>query len=236
MRDFMLSNLPMLLWAAAALELVMFVLFLRKYSSGKKPLYLLSALVTVGLLYDAFMLAMGSVVQDGAMFAAFSRIRFVAHGALIPLLFPICAYALDWKKWLKTVVWIITGVIIALGIAEGFATVLELKEIGGVIRYTGGEGTPAWASLVSNILTFGTVIPLILAGINAWIIQKNARLFLSGFLMFAFSALGPATGNLDLNFFITMAGELLMVLFFYLYANKKYSGKSKKIRKSKASC
>ena len=225
MRDFMLGNLPMLLWAAVALELIMLVLFVKKYSSGKKPLYLLSALVTAGLIYDAFLLALGSVAKDGALFAAFSRIRFVAHGALIPLLFAICAYALDWKKWLKAVVWIITGVIIVLGIAEGFATSLELKEIGGVIRYTGGEGTPAWASLVSNVLTFGTVIPLILAGIVAWIKQKNARLFLSGFFMFAFSALGPATGNLDLNFFITMIGELLMILFFYLYANKKYSGK-----------
>lgn len=222
MREFMIGNLPVLLWLAAALEFVMLVLFLRKYRSDKKALYLLSALVTLGLLYDAFMLAVGSIAQDGAAFAAFSRFRFVAHGALIPLLFPICAYALDWKKGAKTVVWVITGVIIALGIAEGFATALELQEIGGVIRYTGGEGTPAWASAVSNILTFGTVIPLILAGIFAWIKQKNARLFLSGFLMFAFSALGPATGNLDLNFFITMAGELLMVIFFLLFAKKKY--------------
>jgi hypothetical protein len=36
--------------------------------------------------------------------------------------------------------------------------------------------------------------------------------------MFAFSALGPATGNMDLIFFISMIGEVLMVLFFYLYS------------------
>jgi hypothetical protein len=39
--------------------------------------------------------------------------------------------------------------------------------------------------------------------------------------MFAFSALGPATGNTDLIFFISMFGEILMVLFLYLYARAK---------------
>ena len=36
-------------------------------------------------------------------------------------------------------------------------------------------------------------------------------------LMFAFAALGPATGNFDLIFLIGMFGELFMVLFFLLY-------------------
>ena len=39
--------------------------------------------------------------------------------------------------------------------------------------------------------------------------------------MFAFSALGPATGNADLIFYISMYGELLMVIFLSLYAKKK---------------
>ena len=51
--------------------------------------------------------------------------------------------------------------------------------------------------------------------------QKTPHLFLSGFLMFAFSALGPATGNFDHIFFITMIGEVLMVLFFWFYAKKQ---------------
>ncbi len=36
-----------------------------------------------------------------------------------------------------------------------------------------------------------------------------------------FSALGPAAGNSDLIFFISMFGELLMVLFLYLYSRKE---------------
>lgn len=39
--------------------------------------------------------------------------------------------------------------------------------------------------------------------------------------MFAFSALGPATGNFDLIFFIGMFGEVCMALCFLLYAGKK---------------
>ena len=38
--------------------------------------------------------------------------------------------------------------------------------------------------------------------------------------MFAFSALGPATGNIDLIFLIGMIGEALMVLFSLLHAKK----------------
>ena len=63
------------------------------------------------------------------------------------------------------------------------------------------------------------VVPLVLAGIAVWVKQKTPALFLSGFLMFAFSALGPATGNFDLIFFISMFGEVCMVLFFMVYAN-----------------
>ena len=39
--------------------------------------------------------------------------------------------------------------------------------------------------------------------------------------MFAFSALGPATGNADPIFFISMFGELFILLFLYLYAREK---------------
>ena len=75
--------------------------------------------------------------------------------------------------------------------------------------------------MISKILSFGTVIPMMIAGVIVWIRQKTPLLFLSGFTMFLFSALGPATGNADLIFFISMFGELFMVLFLYLYANRK---------------
>ena len=104
------------------------------------------------------------------------------------------------------------------GLAESIFTVLEPATIAGVTRLKASASTPAWATAISNILSFGTVIPLMITGIIVWIKQKTPLLFLSGFFMFAFSALGPATGNTDLIFYISMFGEVLLVLFLYLYA------------------
>ena len=221
MRTFLLTFCPQLLWAVAAFHAVLAVLFFRRYARQKRILPLLMGCITVGLLYDALILAVGGFVQPGPALIALSRLRFVFHGALIPLLFPVCAYALDFPKPWRTAIWIVTGILALLGIAEGFATDLALQDVANVVRYSSGEGTPAWAQAVTNILSFGTVIPLMIAGIAVWIRQKTPQLFLSGFFMFLFSALGPATGNTDLIFVISAFGEVLMVLFFLLYDLRK---------------
>ena len=63
-------------------------------------------------------------------------------------------------------------------------------------------------------------------GLIVWIMKKRPELFFSGLFMFAFSALAPATKNMDLMFFISMFGEVLMVFFFWLYAkNRKGANK-----------
>ena len=176
-------------------------------------------LIAAGLFYDAFIISLGSVYTGPALLYI-SQLRYVSHGGLIPLIFPICAYALRARKPVLTGVWIFTAVVIVAGIAEGFASVLELEEIGGIIRYVSSDSSPAWAETISSILSYGTVVPLIICGIIVWIKQKTPYLFLSGFLMFAFSALGPATGNFDLIFLISMLGEICMTLFFYLYGRR----------------
>ena len=228
MRAFLLSACPALVWVVTALQLLFMILALRSYRTEKEPLFLLTALVALGLFYDALILSLGGVMGDGAPLRLLSRFRFVAHGGLIPLLFPICAYALRFRKPWKTAVWIFTGVLIALGIAEGFSTVLQMQQVAGIVRYTAGEGTPAWAKAVSGVLSYGTVVPLMLAGVAVWIRQKTPYLFLSGAVMFFFSALGPATGNFDLIFFISMFGEVGMALFFLLYAGKAAAARAVK--------
>ena len=136
---------------------------------------------------------------------------------LIPLLFPICGYSLKLKRKVMSVIWALTAVVMVLGLAEGMSITLELIQIGDVVRHNSADSSPAWAETIRSFLSFGTVIPLIIVGIAVWIKQKTPTLFLSGFLMFIFAALGPATGNLDLLFVITMIGEVLMILFFMLY-------------------
>ena len=221
MREVLLDCCPVLVWVITALQGLFMLLAFRAWKRTKEPLYLLTALVALGLFYDALILSLGTVVSGGPVLSVLSRMRYVAHGTLIPLLFPICAYALDFNKLWKTIVWIFTGILIVAGIAEGFAVELDLREVAGLVRYASGDGTPGWAHAVSSVLSYGAVIPLFLAGIIVWIKQKTPLLFLSGFLMFVFSALGPATGNFDLIFFISMFGEVCMALCFLLYSKRK---------------
>ncbi len=220
MRIILIQSMPIVLWVLAALQLLFLLASFWRFKKTGKVLFLLTALVALGLFYDSLMLALGGVVKDSAVFKAFSQFRFISHGALIPLLFPIAGYGLKLSKKPMLGLWCFTGLLMVAGILEGCFTSLELKEVGSVIRYASGSLTPAWAGTISSILSYGTVLPLIVAGIIVIFKQKTPFLFLSGFLMFAFSALGPATGNFDLIFFISMFGELFMILFFYLYAEK----------------
>lgn len=217
MRQLLLTYCPVFLWVFTVFHLIFLHVSFRRYGKTKNMIFLLTGFVTLGLFYDALILACGTVMEGGTLLKSLSQVRYISHGALIPLLFAICAYALGWKKTGKTIAWIFTGIVSVLGIAEGIFTVSELKEVAGVCRYAASEATPGWANAVSSVLSYGTVVPLMIVGIWAWIKQKTPALFLSGFFMFAFSALGPATGNFDLIFFISMPGEILMVLFFYFY-------------------
>ncbi len=222
MREFLLASCPVLVWVICAFHLCLMVILFKNYAKTKKPLFLLSALVTFGLFYDSLILSLGTVMKEGALLKGLSQVRYISHGALIPLLLPICAYALNFRKTGKIIVWAITAVLIALGIGSGIVTKLYPEHVA-LVRYAcDAAATSGWAYTVStSVLAYGMVIPLVIAGIIVWIKQKTPFLFLSGFLMFAFSALGPATGNFDLIFYISMFGEVLMVLFFYLYAKKK---------------
>lgn len=227
MRNFLLKYCSKLLWVVTAIELYLLALLIIKFKKTKNLLYLLAGLVTFGLFYDALILSLGTVIKDDSLLKKLSRIRFISHGALIPLIFPICSEALELDEKKNLFVWAFTAIISILGIAEGKATDLDFKEIADVRRYTAGENTPKWAEGVSNILSFGTVLPLMATGAYQWKQEKTPRLFLSGALMFFFSAIGPATGNTDLLFFISMAGEVLMVLFFDKYADFKEAKKNK---------
>ena len=211
------SCVPML-WVISAVELFFTVLLFSRYIKTKNLIFLLSGMICVGLTYDALVLALGSFLTEGTALLALSRRRYVFHGGLIPLIFAICAYALNFKKVWKIVAWVFTGVLIVLGIADGCIREIGVQTVAGVCRYA-SVSAPAWAEIVNSLLTFGTVIPMMIAGVVVWIKQKTPHLFLSAFLMFLFSGLGAAC--LELMFYISMYGELLMALFLYFYALRK---------------
>ena len=218
MREFLFASCPVMLWVITVVELVFTVLLFSHYAKTKNLIFLLSGLICVGLTYDALLLALGSVMTEGAALMALSRLRYVFHGGLIPLIFLICAYALDFKGFWKLAAWVFTGILIVLGIADGCVRQIGATTVAGICRYA-SVYAPAWAEIVNSLLTFGTVIPMMVAGIVVWVKQKTPHLFLSAFLMFLFSGLGAAC--LELMFYISMYGELLMALFLYFYAQKR---------------
>ena len=95
MREFLFASCPVMLWVITAIELVFTVLLFSRYAKTKNLIILLSGLICVGLTYDALILALGSVMTEGAALMALSRLRYVLHGGLIALIFLICGYALD---------------------------------------------------------------------------------------------------------------------------------------------
>ena len=218
MRDLLFASCPVMLWVITVSELVFMVMLFRRYVTTKSLIFLLSGLICVGLTYDALILALGSFMTEGAALLALSRMRYVFHGGLIPLIFLICAYALDFKGFWKTAAWVLTGVLVILGIADGCIRVIGPTTVAGICRYA-SVSAPAWAEIVNSLLTFGTVIPMMIAGVVVWKKQKTPHLFLSAFLMFLFSGLGAAC--MELMFYISMYGELLMALFLYFYAVRK---------------
>ena len=218
MKELLFASCAPMLWIISAVELFFTVLLFSRYIKTKNLIFLLSGMICVGLTYDALALALGTVMADGPVLLAISRLRYVFHGGLIPLIFAICAYALNFNKVWKIVAWVFTGVLIVLGIADGCIRQIGVQTVAGVCRYV-SVSAPAWAEIVNSLLTFGTVIPMMIAGIIVWVRQKTPHLFLSAFLMFLFSGLGAAC--LELMFYISMYGELLMALFLFFYAQHK---------------
>lgn len=226
MREFFIANGALLASVIAVAELILTVLLFVLYAKKRKTAILLTALVTLGLTFDAAVMALGTVIPEGLL-PVLSRIRFVSHGLLVPLNIALCGYALRWEGTKKmTVLWVITAVICVLGAASGFGRVLELREFAGMLRHVASDATPVWADKINRMLSFGTVLPLIAAGVAVIIREKNPCIFLGGLLMFVFAALGPATGNTDLIFLISMIGELLMAVFFLLFALTFYKNEA----------
>ena len=180
------------------------------------------ALVTAGLLFDGAVILLGRWLPEGLL-RVLSMGRFLFHGLCMPLLLMISAYALGAKGKAAKAIWAVAALLMALGALSGFLTKLEMVDFAGFLRCTASDATPPWADRFLSILSVAMVIPLILAGIWLMIKKKGPFLFLSGLFMFAFSALGPATGNIDLIFLIGMIGEALMVLCFLLHARRARS-------------
>ena len=217
MREFLINNAQFLVWGLTFLELVLTCLLFIDFKNKREPIVLCMALLGVGLCYDALILGFGGMILTPFLLLL-SRLRFVLHGLLLPLSLIICAYAIPLYRKHRYAAWVITGIVMAAGLAAGCYREIGLaEEIGGIVRYVSVSPKDAWMERINTALSFGTVIPLIITGVIVLLRQKSPSILLAGVLMFAFSALGPATGNADLIFLISMFGECFMLLFLALF-------------------
>lgn len=221
--DILASICPVTLWIFTAIHLIFIIFFIYFFVSFRKITFILCSLISFGLFYDSLILSIGTIKsassKDSSIFCFFSQIRFISHGALIPLLFSITALVLqkNMKKVIFNILIGLTVILIILGIAEGCATKMEYQTVANINRFTlDNKKTQMWAKIISYILSYGAVAPLIIGGIFDWIKNKTPMLFLSGITMFIFAAIGPGVGCTDLIFFITMFGEISMMLFLLL--------------------
>ncbi len=220
MRDFLIGNGPMVVGVLLFIEGLVLICLLREYKRTNAPMVLCMALVTAGLLFDGAVILLGRWLPEGLL-RVLSMGRYLFHGLCMPLLLMITVYALGAKGKVVKVFWAVAAVLMVLGAAAGLLTKLNVVDFAGFVRCTGSDATPKWADSYLSTLSVAMVVPLLLGGIWLMIKKKGPFLFLSGLFMFAFSALGPATGNIDLLFLIGMIGEALMVLFFLLHAKRK---------------
>ena len=219
MRAFLIANGPYVVGILLLIEALVLIGLIRAYHRSKAPIALCMSLVTAGLIYDGAVILLGKMLP-GSVLQVLSMGRFLFHGLCMPLLLMISVYTLGWKGSAVKIFWIIAGLLMAAGAAAGLLTQLETVDFAGFLRCAASDSTPKWADSYLTVLSVAMVIPLLIAGVILMLRKKGPFLFLSGFFMFAFSALGPATGNTDLIFLIGMIGEALMVLFFLLHANR----------------
>lgn len=200
---------------------VFFIFILYKAIKTKYKLFVLVCIICFGLLFDSTIILLGNFIgEQASVLKVLSSARFILHGALVPLNLVMCAYILDVKKPAIYIWWCITIVIMLVGIAAGFAIDLVVDKSAGIIRYAASSNSPMWANMTIILLSFATIVPVVVCGIIQIVKKRDCYLFFAGFLMFVFSVIAPATGHNELNFLISIPGEILMVFFYYLVANK----------------
>ena len=208
------------IWCIAAVELVLTGILFIDFKAKRDPLILWMALLGVGLCYDAAILGLGGMILPPFL-PMLSRVRFVLHGLALPLNLVICAYALPFYRKPRIATWVLTGILMAIGGAAGVMREIGLAEqVAGVTRFVSVSPKESWTELVNTVLSYGTVLPVIIVGIAVCVKHKSPSILLAGLLMFGFAALGPATGNFDLIFLITMFGELFMLLFYLIFEKR----------------
>jgi len=187
------------------------------YYLNNKDIILIFFLIEIfGLIYDGAIILLGFLMSGGILLF-FNRLRFILHGILVPLLILFSAYALKSTGRVFSVQLIILIILSIIGMIAGIIAKLKLVEDAVLKRYTFNEDKTSLIMIIFNVMNIGSVLYMIVVGVLLLIRSKEYYFFLAGIFMLIFSAIGPAIGKIELNYLLSMYGEVLMVVFLYLF-------------------
>jgi hypothetical protein len=228
-----LATLVFCLYSLAHFSTVVFaVRILRRYSA---PGAAIIALLSLGLIYDNGIIALGSSIGIGATLETLSWPRFILHALVTPVMIVAVVQiaAAGGVRWLDsratwTGVWLLTAAMIGYGAYE--LTLLELQPacFSGITRYT-SSASPAQFCFEGqqSLAGVGPPIPSILAvflimgfGVALWRRQRWPWFGLGGLQMLLaaavpFSQFGLIPGN---------GGEVILQFAFVATAYRLSSG------------
>ena len=202
------------------LYILILALSIREYFKIKRLVFILLMIECIGFIYDGLIMLIGTKLSDDTLKGT-NIVRYILHGILVPILIAFTGYALQFRRDKLYVNWVITIICIILGLAAGFCTKMKVEDDFGNLKRCGiHEDTPSWVNSIDTVMNIGSVIYMIIAGIILLVIKREFFYFLAGLIMLIFSAIGPASGNSDLNFLLSVYGEILMMIFLFVFFKK----------------
>ena len=187
----------------------------------KKQLILILFIVQIlGLIYDGIVILLGFSMSESVLMF-FNKFRFIFHGLLVPLLIIFCGNALNLKGKFFYLNLLINIILSIFGIILGIICNLDIVDENVLKRCNFSSDEKKFIKISFTLMNIGCVIYMIVAGIILYVKKKDYYFFLSGFFMLLFSAIGPAVGKSNLNYLLSMYGEVLMIIFLYFFFKNK---------------
>ena len=204
----------------AIAELVTFFGLLKRYLYSRKKVCIYMAILALGLFFDAAILSAGRFLGVGSLLMALSKARLIVRAVVIPMILPICAYALELNNTAKRILWILMLVCVGVGVAAVIFTKLESSDLCGILRYAASPETPFWADAITVYMPLGIYAFLIICGFAMIFRGKTLWILLAGLAVAGLTVVGQFTGFTDLIFLFSLFGEMLMLRFFQFYTQK----------------
>ena len=218
MEKIFLSYGWILTFVITAVELILCFGLLGRYVKSRKHAVVYMFLLALGLVYDAVIISIGRFMGAGDLLEKLSLVRFIVQAVALPQILPITPYVLELSDNAKRIMWIITLVLIGAGVFRATRLTLEVKETAGILRYVVSDTSLVWAGFIQKYTLPAMSAVLLICGLASIFKIRNFVLLPAGLFMAAVLAVTMFVYKGEFGFLMVMAAEILMLLFFYIYA------------------